>query len=784
MPEQDPRKLLLRLSQKMPLMVICGLIVGSCLYLTYSHYSTNGKSQDLIGRMEAALLDLRFHARGHKKPNSKVGILAIDEKSIEQFGRWPFSRKYYAQTIKNLKQLGVKWIGFDAVFAEPEKALLKDIEQDFLALAELSEDQLKNALSTTLGKIQSFKNIAKGDRELVAGLQEITNITLGYFYFDTEEEAMLSSREAQAFDGLDLMKKDAIRNIELPQGSTIDNYSENLKAHGIVSNMKPATESVESFGFFNTSPDQDGVVRWLNLIKIMKNSLMPSLALNTAASALDREVNVEFNKNGVSAIKLVKSSPEQDSISIPIDLKGEGAALINYRGPGKTFLHFSFADAYNNSFSKMERQQLQDSILFVGMTAIGINDQRSTPFDPAFDGVEIHATMTDNIISQDFMQRPKDIFKIELLVLFLIGLTFSPIIIYLKASLAGLAGLLFSICYYYFDKLYWFDNGIWAYIGMPYIQMFSLYIGITLYKYIIEEREKRRVKGAFAHYLSQEVIEQVLSSPESLKLGGEKKEITVLFSDVRGFTTISEGLSPEHLCEFMNEYFTPMTKIILNNQGVLDKYIGDAIMAFWGAPIPITNHPVVAANAALEMLEGIKILQESFKKRGFPECNIGIGLNTGPMSVGNMGSDERFCYTVMGDSVNLGSRLEGLTKEYGVKIIASEYTCKHLQGGNFKIRDLDDIRVKGKQECLKIFEVMLPSNFTSEGQLDELIGLFEEGRKAYREQEWGKAKGLFSKCLLIHPNEQPAKIYLSRLESYQHKQFIQDWDGVYTFNYK
>lgn len=224
----------------------------------------------------------------------------------------------------------------------------------------------------------------------------------------------------------------------------------------------------------------------------------------------------------------------------------------------------------------------------------------------------------------------------------------------------------------------------------------------------------------------------------------------------------------------MNDYFTPMTKIILNNQGVLDKYIGDAIMAFWGAPIPITDHPAVAANAALEMLEGTKALQERFKLRGFPDCNIGIGLNTGPMSVGNMGSDERFCYTVMGDSVNLGSRLESLTKEYGVKIIASEHTCIHLRGGNFKIRDLDDIRVKGKQESLKIFEVMLPSNFSSEGQLDDLIGLFEEGRLAYREQDWGKAKGLFSKCLLIYPQEQPAKIFLQRIESFQHKMFIDD----------
>ena len=783
MPEFNLKEKILYLLQKTPIVLICSIIVGFYLYLSFSHYSSQNMSQDLIGRMETALLDLRFHARGHKRPDRKVGVLAIDEKSIEQFGRWPFSRKYYAQTIKNLSNLGVKWIGFDAVFAEPEKALLKDIEHDFLSLVNTEDSQLRQAVDAALEKVERFKTIAKGDRELVTGLKEISNITLGYFYFDSKEEVTLGGREEQAFDGLSLMKKDAVRFIKLPKNADFGSLSDNLRAHGLVPNMAPVSQSVKHFGFFNTSPDQDGVVRWLNLLKVMDNSLMPSLALKTSALALERSIQVAFDEYGVSSIKLIKEGHQDGDITIPVDPYGGGSALINYKGPGKAFPHFSFADAYNNSFSATEKKLLKGAVLYTGMTAIGINDQRPTPFDPAFDGVEIHATMTDNIMSQNFMQRPKFIFKIELLVLLLIGLTFSPIIVYLKASFAGLAGLTFSICYYYFDKFYWFDHGVWAYIGLPYIEMLSLFVGITSYKYIVEEREKRKVKGAFAHYLSQDVIEQVLSSPESLKLGGERKDITVLFSDVRGFTTISESLSPEHLCEFMNDYFTPMTKIILNKQGVLDKYIGDAIMAFWGAPIPITNHPAVATNAALEMLEGTKTLRKSFKSRGFPECEIGIGLNTGPMSVGNMGSNERFCYTVMGDSVNLGSRLESLTKEYGVKIIASEHTCVYLREESFKIRDLDDIRVKGKQESLKIFEVMLPSSFSSEGQLDDLIGLFEEGRRAYREQEWGKAKRLFSKCLLIHPHEKPAKIFLQRIEAYQNK-VIEGWDGVYTFNYK
>ena len=469
MPDLELKERILQFLQKTPIIVICVIIVGFYLYVSYSHYTSYGTSQDLIGRMETTLLDLRFHARGHKRPESKVGVLAIDEKSIEQFGRWPFSRKYYAQTIKNLKQLGVKWIGFDAVFAEPEKALLKDVEQDFRALRNVEDGQLRNALSETLNRINGFRQIAKRDRELVAGLKEITNIALGYFYCDSKEEVTLGGRADQAFAGLELMKKDAINLVELPQTLSLKNYSNALAVHGLVPNMAPITQSVSHFGFFNTSPDQDGIVRWLNLLKVMDDSLMPSLALRTAALALKREIKVAFNQNGVSSIKLVKPDSNEDGILIPVDPYGGGSALINYRGPGKAFPHFSFADAYHNSFSEAEQDLLKGSILFAGMTAIGINDQRSTPFDPEFDGVEIHATMTDNIVSQNFMQRPQYIFRIELLVLLLIGLTFSPIIVYLKASLAGLAGLLFSICYYYFDKFYWFDNGIWAYIGMPYI---------------------------------------------------------------------------------------------------------------------------------------------------------------------------------------------------------------------------------------------------------------------------------------------------------------------------
>ena len=328
--------------------------------------------------------------------------------------------------------------------------------------------------------------------------------------------------------------------------------------------------------------------------------------------------------------------------------------------------------------------------------------------------------------------------------------------------------------YYYFDKFYWFANGTWAYMAMPMFEIVALYVSITLYKYIVEEREKRSRKGAFSLYLSPDVINEVLEEPDNLQLGGVRKELTVFFSDVRSFTTISEGLTPEQLCVFMNDYFTPMTDIILKSKGVLDKYIGDAIMAFWGAPVPIADQADVA-DSSIKMLDALDDLQRVFDEKGFPKCDIGIGLNTGFMSVGNMGSDERFCYTVMGDAVNLGARLEGLTKEYGAKILLSEFTvAKFYEKSSFN-KKLDDIRVKGKNEPIRVYQQLRPTDLPKEDQIRELIGVFERGRDFYGQQDWRNARKQFEQCLAIHPEDVASQLYLSRVDQFSKQSPGDEW---------
>jgi adenylate cyclase len=322
-------------------------------------------------------------------------------------------------------------------------------------------------------------------------------------------------------------------------------------------------------------------------------------------------------------------------------------------------------------------------------------------------------------------------------------------------------------------------------MAMPYIEMAVLFLTIMLYKYATEEKERQKVKGAFGLYLSPDVIDQVLDNPEALALGGQRKELTVFFSDVRGFTTISESLTPEALCDFMNEYFTPMTAIILRSKGVLDKYIGDAIMAFWGAPLEVADQADIAAESSVKMLYALDVLKSRFKEKGYPTIDIGIGLNTGPMSVGNMGSNERFTYTVMGDAVNLGSRLEGLTKDYGIKIMASEFTIARLaRPRDHFFRDLDDIKVKGKNEPVKVFEIMRPDLLPTPEKIRNLISEFELGRKAYRDQDLENAEKHFANCLLIRPDDGPSHIFLARLVEMKKIGYIENWDGVTRFTHK
>jgi adenylate cyclase len=468
-----------------------------------------------------------------------------------------------------------------------------------------------------------------------------------------------------------------------------------------------------------------------------------------------------------------------------VDPQGRGRLLINHRGPGKNaFPHISLADAYNDTFTDEQLEFLKGSVLLLGATAIGSNDIRPNPYDPSIDGVENHAAIIDNIIMRDWYKRPVQIYQTELWIILGIGILFAPIMILGRAVISGLAVIIFMLGYYYFDKYIWFSEGTWAYMAVPFAEIIFMYFSTTLFKYFTEEKERQKVKGAFQFYLSPDVIDQVLQDPDRLKTGGEKKVCTVYFSDVRGFTSISEKLKPEELSSYMNYYFTPMANRILDTGGCLDKFIGDAIMAFWGAPLDMADHASVAADCAVKHLSDLDKIRADMQQMGFPPPQIGIGLNTGEMTVGNMGCDARFSYTVMGDSVNLGSRLEGLTKEYGIQIMISKATHDQLPEGKFFARDLDDITVKGKIEPVKVFELVRPDLLKQEQMIHDLIGYFKLGREAYVAQNWEAAEKYFMEALRLRANDGPTMKYLERVTFYKDSPPGEDWDGVYRFTHK
>lgn len=770
---------------KLGLIAICLLVIAASYYAMFHHYRhfRFAKTEsDLIYRIESKLLDYRLKLRGPIKGSGHVGILAIDERSIAEFGRWPFSRRYYAQAFANLKKLGVRWIGFDAIFSEVERSAHEDFQPLFHSL---KNDARPVNVRKNLQFYEGMQKLSPADLSFQKAISDFGNLILGYLYYGSPREAALNRKQNDpAFPQLKTMAEASQIMADLPQGYTLEQYPELSRAYGLVANTPQITAAGQHFAFFSNDNDSDAINRWVTLVANVDGQLMPSLALKTAAEYLNREIFVIFDEFGIDSIALVSRDNPEDVQDIPVDVRGAGRLLINPLGPSGSFKHFSLADAYHNSFSDKEKKLLKGAVLLLGGTAAGTNDIRPNAFDAAIDGVENHAAAIDNMISRNFLRRPVSIYKTELLIILGVGLVFAPLMIYAHALMSGVTVLLFVAGYYYLDKYLWFGRGVWTFIAVPCLEIIAMGFLTTIYKYMTEELERKKLKGAFQHYLSPEVINQMLEHPEEMQLGGVRRELTVLFSDVRGFTTISESLSPEKLCELMNDYFTPMTSLILRSGGVLDKYIGDAIMAFWGAPVPLPQHANIAAQVALDMLRALDRVQQDFKTKKFPPIDIGIGLNTGPMSVGNMGSAERFTYTVMGDAVNLGSRLEGLTKDYGIHIMISEYTQKLLTPGRFITRDIDHIRVKGKLEPVHVFELMRPDTFRTLPELIKFTETFHAGRQAYKEKRWDDAIKAFNACLLQRPSDRASALYVERCTDYRQNQPAADWDGVYTFTHK
>ena len=711
-----------------------------------------------LNQLENWTYDARLNYKRLNTIDDRIVIVDIDESSLALEGRWPWSRDKLAAIVNNLFEVyQADVVGFDIVFAEKDESSgLKEFE--FLASTELKDDPLfHKALDNIRPSLEYDQMFAKALKD--------RNVVMGYYFKSnvSENEIAQSGLLPPAVTKL---------NKQLSARLPIN------KALGYGGNLNILQSSARLGGFFdNPFVDSDGVFRRVPLIQIHQDQVYASLALSTTQAYLkNSDIKLNVVNNGTKNDQYYAlESVHINEFSIPVD--GKGAVYVPFRGLSYSFPYISAHKILNK---KIDPDSLKGKIVLVGTTAPGLLDLRSTPVQSVYPGVEIHANIISGILDQRINHSPAWTIGYEFIILILIAATMAfllPVSSPLMATVATTIVLILTVS----GTLMAWNSQIILPLASPVLLIVLNYILHMSYGFFIESRGKRQLAHLFGQYIPPEIVDEMSKSPANFSLDGENKVMTVLFSDVRGFTTISEGMDPEQLTQLMNALLTPMTRVIHKHRGTIDKYMGDAIMSFWGAPLEDPDHARHALHAAMEMMVELKIMQKDFESRGWPPINIGIGLNTGNMNVGNMGSEFRMAYTVLGDSVNLGARLEGLTKEYGVNIIVSESTKESIP--EFTYRDLDLVRVKGKNEPIAIFEPIGHRDEIDEATTLELAR-YNQALQSFRAQNWDQAETDFFALSQIHPDRFLYQVYLNRVTHYKGHLPNDDWDGVFTHTSK
>ena len=712
-----------------------------------------------VQQLEDWTYDARLNFTRFNTVDSRIVIVDIDESSLAIIGRWPWGRDTLAVIVDNLfDYYQVNTVGFDIVFAE------KDASSGLKAFEKLARTELRDDLAYQRA-FEKIRPSLQYDRIFANSLQG-RNVVMGYYF-----KPAISAGETSEIGLLPtpITKMDA-------------QWSERLsinRAVGYGGNIEILQSAARSGGYFdNPHVDQDGVFRRVPLVQTYQNFLFSSLALATTQAYLDQppvELIVETagSQNGktyysLEAIKL-------GDYRIPVD--NNGSVYVPYRGLEGSFPYLS---AHRVLTRDIDPVLLKDKIVLIGTSAPGLLDLRSTPVQNVYPGVEVHANIISGILDQRINHKPAWTIGYEFVMLIIVAVSMAillPLLSPLMAA-AGVVGI--GILVIAGTMIAW-ENHLILPLASPLLLIALTFMLHMTYGYFIESRGKRQLAHLFGQYIPPELVDEMSDSPSEFTLDGENRVMTVLFSDVRGFTTISEGMDPKQLTQLMNALLTPMTRVIHKNRGTIDKYMGDAIMAFWGAPLRDSEHARHALYAALGMMDELKIMQDEFRSRGWPEVNIGIGLNTGAMNVGNMGSEFRMAYTVLGDAVNLGSRLEGLTKFYGVNIIVSQSTRASIP--EFTFRELDLVRVKGKNEPVAIFEPVGHKNDLEKNVKSEL-NRYKQALTGFRSQNWDKAEVDFFNLNRSDPDRKLYQIYLDRVVHFRDNPPGSNWDGAYTHTSK
>jgi len=771
--------------------VFIGLLVT--IFVFTIHTSNNPTISGLFQRLDNLIYDQRFAfmLETPKATEHKIVIIDIDERSLSTYGRWPWSRFDFGDLVGKLADYGVIVLGFDYYFPDPERNLM----------AELREKADGSDIASNLppeAQLEEWSKLLDGDLHF-AQQMELLDTVLGVSF---------KSGESMRYGDLPapIIRLDEERTKAISF----------LRAIGYEGNVDILQKAAKGAGFFDTIPDSDGVLRRTPLVMRFGNNLYPSLALEMMRLYFfeeEFEIQTEADLTGkfdrLAGIKV-------GQIFIPTDNIGQ--VLIPYTGTSNLgnsspYTYISAVDVLNDNISPEQEEALFNSLALVGATATGLFDLRSAPMEAVFPGVEVHANVLnallsatpaftlgnsegdleagsqlDNAISvlrgsqnEPFPSRPDWEEGAVIATIVVSGVFLSLVYPMLGPALLLLSSLSFMLGVTALNFKLWSDYNLDISLIIIIFLIFLITVVNLTYGFLKEGLSRRAIKGMFDQYVPPAHIDAMLNNPESYNFDGESKELSVLFSDIRNFTNISESLSAGQLKTLLNDFFSPITGIIFDQNGTIDKYVGDMVMAFWGAPLDDPDHRLHAVKAALKMLEKVEELKVEFKERGFPEVNIGIGINSGFMNVGDMGSTYRRSYTVLGDAVNLGSRLEGITKNYGVKLLIGEETHDHLDG--FLCRLIDKVQVKGKEESIRIYQPLCMTDDADETLLG-LVDEYHRAHKKYVEQDWVEARRMFTNLKQRDPGVMLYDVYLGRIDELKDTDLEADWDGTFRYTTK
>jgi len=735
---------------------IVRIVLGLVITLFFIGHAARYYEVPIITQLDNIVYDARLQLTMPRGVDERIVILDIDEKSLQEVARWPWPRDIMAELIEKLfGKYEVAIVAFDVVFAEA------DYSSGIRVLDQLAQGTLKD-VPDFLQSYRGLRSSLDNDGRFAQAIKG-KPVVLGY-YLNSDKDAKRIA---------------AIPDPVLPKGTFQGRNIPFTSWVGYGGNLAQFLGNAASAGHFNPITDPDGVVRRVPMIAELDGAYYEALSLAVVRTILGFP-KVEpgyapdrFLQRGYTGLEWLQVGP----LAIPVD--ETASALIPYRGHKFSFAYVSLADVLAG---RVPLERLKGKIALVGTTAPGLLDLRSTPVDNVFPGVEVHANLIAGMLDKKIKLKPPYMLGAEVVLLLVGGVTLAlliPMLAPLWATLATLAGMLTITG---LNVAIWTEADMVLPLAASLLMTLSLYIVNMAYGYFVEARSKRQFTELFGQYVPPELVDRMARDPQKYNMEPRAAELTILFSDVRGFTSISEALKPEELREYINAYLTDMSGIIRGrHRGTLDKYIGDAIMAFWGAPVDDAQHARNGVLAALDMQKERRILNEKFAARGWPTLKIGVGVNSGNVRVGDMGSQVRRAYTVMGDPVNVASRLEGRTKYYGVGILVGEPTRNAVQDVVF--REVDRIKVKGKDEAVTIYEPLGLEGEVERKLLDELK-LWNQTLRAYRAQAWDQVEVSLLNLQRMNPACELYALYGERVTQFRRAPPPAGWDGVTSFDEK